>query len=48
VLFCKSEAQTGSRFVTETCITEPQLEQTLLAQQAQRDQFQHMLGAPLK
>jgi hypothetical protein len=46
VFYCKSEAVVGSRFEQEQCLTEPQLEQTLLAQQQQRDQFQHMLGAP--
>jgi hypothetical protein len=46
VFYCKSEPVVGSRFEQETCITEPQLEQTLLAEQAQRDQLKHMLGAP--
>jgi hypothetical protein len=46
VLYCKNEAIIGSRFGQETCITEGELESTLLAEQAQRDQIKHMVGAP--
>jgi hypothetical protein len=45
VLFCKKEAPLGSRFIDEHCMGGDQLELTLLGQQAQRDQLQHLQGA---
>jgi hypothetical protein len=37
--FCKEQADTGTRFSTEKCIDGNTLAQTLLQQQAQRDQM---------
>jgi len=39
VYYCKKQADLGSRFTKETCLNENQLEQTLIFQQAQRDQM---------
>ena len=39
VYFCKDVVETGTRFKTETCVDENQLAQTLIWEQAQRDQF---------
>lgn len=43
-IFCKKEAQVGSRFSTENCIDEPQLEEFLIRAQDQRDKFDHRRG----
>jgi hypothetical protein len=39
VYYCKTEADTGSRFTSEHCYDENQLAQFLIQQQAARDQF---------
>ena len=41
VYYCKSETELGTRFSNEVCLDENQLEQTLLQQQAQRDQLKN-------
>jgi pyruvate/2-oxoglutarate dehydrogenase complex dihydrolipoamide acyltransferase (E2) component len=38
-MYCKEDAQLGTRFVTERCMDENQLVETLEAQQRQRDQL---------
>lgn len=43
-IFCKKEAHVGSRFSTENCIDEPQLEELLIRAQDQRDKFDHRRG----
>jgi hypothetical protein len=43
VVYCKSDAVLGTRFTSENCINQDQLEQTLLQAQAQRDQLQHSM-----
>ena len=45
VLYCKDEAVIGTRFKEEHCLTENQLEQTLVQDQQQRDQLQHNIGS---
>jgi hypothetical protein len=39
VYYCKNVVETGTHFKTETCVDENQLAQTLVREQAQRDQF---------
>jgi hypothetical protein len=39
VYYCKDVVETGTHFKTETCVDENQLAQTLVREQAQRDQF---------
>jgi hypothetical protein len=43
-VFCKQEAHVGSRFSTESCIDETQLEEFLLRAQAQRDSMKNHIG----
>jgi hypothetical protein len=43
-VFCKKEASLGSRFVTESCIDETQLEEFLIRAQDQRDKLQNRRG----
>lgn len=44
--FCKAEAPIGTRLVSEHCINEGQLSIWLHRAEEQRDEIQHMLGAP--
>lgn len=39
VYYCKDVVETGTRFSKEVCVDENQLAQTLIWEQAQRDQF---------
>jgi hypothetical protein len=38
-VFCKNEAHVGSRFSAESCIDEPQLQETLIRAEDQRDKL---------
>jgi hypothetical protein len=44
--FCRTEAPVGTRFASESCISEEQFSLLLHRAQDQRDQLTHMLGAP--
>ena len=44
--FCKTEAPVGTRFQSENCMNEEQVTMVLIQSKAQREQLQHMLGAP--
>jgi hypothetical protein len=43
-IFCKNDAHVGTRFSTESCIDESQLEEFLLWAQAQRDEIRTRKG----
>jgi hypothetical protein len=44
--FCKTEAPIGTRFVSESCMSEQQVTLWLGRAQDQREKLAHMLGAP--
>jgi hypothetical protein len=43
-IFCKNEAHVGTRFSTESCIDETQLEEFLIRTQSQRDELKNRKG----
>jgi len=43
-VFCKQESHVGSRFSTDSCIDETQLEEILLRAQSQRDAIRNRIG----
>ena len=43
-VFCKEESHVGSRFSTNSCIDETQLEESLLRTQSQRDSMNNRVG----
>jgi hypothetical protein len=45
-VFCKHEAHVGTRFSTDSCIDETQLEEFLLRAQSQRDSLKNRVGTP--
>jgi hypothetical protein len=44
-VYCKHEMHVGSRFASESCIDETQLEEFLLRAQSQRDSLDHRRGS---
>jgi hypothetical protein len=44
-VFCKQEAHLGSRFSTDSCIDETQLQEFLLRAQSQRDSLKNHIGS---
>jgi hypothetical protein len=45
IVFCKREAHLGSRFSTDSCIDESQLQEVLIRTKDQQDKMQHQRGA---
>ncbi len=44
IVFCRDQTHLGSRFSTETCIDEAQLEESLIRAQTQRDNLANRRG----